>query len=558
MRLIPLGDSAVVLVLGDTVDAATAARVRNAAHAIRRSPPAGVQDVVPAFGSVGVFFEPVSPESFSVLCEQLRERVAASEAREAPESVRTVEIPVCYGGELGPDLGDVAAHARLSESEVISLHTGADYLVHAVGFAPGFPYLGGLPARLATPRRATPRPLVPAGAVGIGGAQTGVYPIATPGGWNVIGRTPLSLFDPARMEPTLLRAGDQIRFRAVERSEFATLAGTRDDPRQTDSTAAGNERSGVEGAEAAAGIEVVRPGMLTTVQDTGRRGWRAQGVPLSGAADSFALRLVNALVGNPEDAAGLEFTLLGPDLRFLRDSVVAFGGGDFSGVPRWQPFAVTAGTVIRFGPARSGCRGYLAIAGGIDVPPVLGSRSTYLRGGFGGWKGRALRQGDVLPVPPVQRRIGQRWRIDERILPAYAEDPVVRVVTGAQAEQFRADWTTGVFDVSSRADRMGARLNGKPLTRQGGQELVSSPVAPGTVQVPPDGQPIVLLADAQTIGGYPQLAQVARVDLPLVAQLRPGSRVRFGLVSLSAAQELAVAQEHALAVLRQGLEQKLA
>lgn len=304
-------------------------------------------------------------------------------------------------------------------------------------------------------------------------------------------------------------------------------------------------------------ITVIRGGMLTTVQDLGRSGHRAAGVPLGGAMDPFALRVANLLVGNPEGAAALECTLLGPELVFSADTVIALGGADFDGLVAWQPLTVRAGERVKLGAARRGCRGYLAVAGGIEVPPVLGSRSTYLRGGFGGFQGRALRDGDVVTALDVSRWMTDHWRIDARILPAYMSAPTVRVVRGAQMDDFGAAFFDAEFKILPQSDRMGIRLGGAKLARIGAVELVSSAVAPGTVQVPPDGQPIVLMADAQTIGGYPQAANVISVDLPLVAQLRPGDRVRFAEVPLEEAHRLALVREHVLAMLHEGLAQKL-
>jgi antagonist of KipI len=296
--------------------------------------------------------------------------------------------------------------------------------------------------------------------------------------------------------------------------------------------------------------------MLTTVQDLGRRGHRAAGVPLSGAMDAFALRVANFLVGNTENAAALEFTLRGPELEFSADTVVAVGGADFGGVPVWQPVRVAAGTRINFSAARSGCRGYLALAGGFDVAPVLGSRSTYLRAALGGHAGRALRDGDVLYAPGLVPRVAGRWHIDERILPAYSASPLVRVVRGVQADEF-GSLGDATFSVSQKSDRMGVRLAGPALVRSVTGDLISMTVVPGTIQVPPDGQPIVLMADAQTIGGYPQIAHVISVDLPLVAQLRPGDTVRFRVVALAEAHELLLARERTLAILHEGLAEKL-
>jgi len=221
MTLFPLGDAALVLEFGHEVDDATLAHVRALAASLGRDPPAGVTDVVPAFASVTVFYDLTRGATYDQLCADLRTRAGRAASRPPFSTTRAVEIPVCYGGEFGPDLDHVAAYTGMAAEEVVALHSGADYRVHAIGFVPGFPYLGGLPARLETPRRATPRTQVPAGAVGIGGALTGVYPLATPGGWNLIGRTPLALFRPAEDPSALLRAGDSVRFRPITTEEFA-------------------------------------------------------------------------------------------------------------------------------------------------------------------------------------------------------------------------------------------------------------------------------------------------------------------------------------------------
>jgi len=304
-------------------------------------------------------------------------------------------------------------------------------------------------------------------------------------------------------------------------------------------------------------MTVVRAGMLTTVQDLGRSGHRATGLPSGGAADTFALRMANLLVGNPEDAAALECTLVGPELVFSADTIIAVGGAAFESLPSWQPMRVKAGEPVIFGTCRAGCRGYIAIAGGIDVPPVLGSRSTYLPAKIGGFEGRALRDGDRLPVNPAVRSGAiEHWHIDPRLLPAYSPSPVLRVIRGAQADEFDGTWLNAEFRVTQKFNRMGLRLAGPKLARTNGRELLSAAVAPGTVQVPPDGQPIILLADAQTIGGYPKLAHVIGVDQPLAAQLQAGGTVRFCEVTLGEAHRLGLIREHSLAILREGLAGK--
>lgn len=326
-------------------------------------------------------------------------------------------------------------------------------------------------------------------------------------------------------------------------------------------------------------VSVIRPGMLTTVQDIGRVGYRHAGVPLSGAMDRFALSIANALVGNSESAAALELSLVGPELEFAADAVVALAGAECEGMPAWKPLRLVAGARLALGRFTRGGRGVLAIGGGIDVPLVMASRSTYLRGGFGGLEGRALRAGDRLiignqravetavEVPATETASGHvkprstarvsGWRIDPQIFPRYSTAAVVRLLPGAQAHQFSDIWQGATFSVSPQSDRMGIRLGGAPLSRTTVEDLLSSAVAPGTIQVPPDGNPLVLMADAQTIGGYPQLGHVIGVDLPVVAQLCPGDTLRFEAVTLAEAHRLAVENRHAVALVRQGLAAKM-
>jgi len=308
-------------------------------------------------------------------------------------------------------------------------------------------------------------------------------------------------------------------------------------------------------------LRVIQPGLLTTVQDLGRPGSQGYGVPPGGAMDAMALRVANLLVGNPENAAAIEFAFTGPELEFGSDTLIALGGARSDELPSWQPIFVRAGERVKVGACVDGVYGCIAVAGGIDVPEILHSRSTYLRGGFGGCDGRVLRDGDKLRARDpsgsfVEAHGIAHWRIDPRLLPAYSRSPAVRVLSGARASEF----TQAIFDrefiVSPQSDRMGVRLSGGKLVRENARDLLSMAVAPGTVQVPPDGDPLVLMADAQTIGGYPQIAHVIAVDLPLVAQLRPGDSVRFVESSLDEAHRLFRTREHALALLRQGLALK--
>lgn len=222
MLLSPLGDSALVIAIGDEVDDGTIAQVRGVADALRTAQLPGVIDVVPAFASVTICYDIAHTGAYAAFESRVLElATAAAESAPKASSAQLIEIPVCYGGDFGPDLPAVAGQAGATPAEVTEWHSGVEYRVHAIGFVPGFAYLGGLPRRLQMPRRASPRQVVAAGSVGIGGLQTGVYPAETPGGWNIIGRTPLVMFDLKREQPALLRAGDRVKFRAISREEFA-------------------------------------------------------------------------------------------------------------------------------------------------------------------------------------------------------------------------------------------------------------------------------------------------------------------------------------------------
>lgn len=296
-------------------------------------------------------------------------------------------------------------------------------------------------------------------------------------------------------------------------------------------------------------LEVLEPGLLTTVQDAGRIGWARYGVSPSGPLDAVAFTAANALVGNQPSAAVLEITLTGPTLRVPRECLIAVCGAVFDlwvgtlPVPTWHAVYARAGRIITFGVRRSGARAYLAISGGITLPLFLGSQATYLPGAFGGVGGRALRAGDRLPLGvdaagnPAQRA-GYVWPVDRR--PPYTPQPALRVVLGPQDDYFTAEGVTtflnSAYKLTPDVDRMGARLQGPPIAHRGPTGIVSDGIVTGSIQVPPDGQPIVMLADHQTTGGYPKIATVIRADLPLLAQCLPGDNVRFVAVSLAEVQ----------------------
>jgi antagonist of KipI len=321
------------------------------------------------------------------------------------------------------------------------------------------------------------------------------------------------------------------------------------------------------GRSKAVGFKVEKPGLLTTVQDLGRTGYRQEGVLVSGAIDAMAHSIANLLVGNPESAPTLEFTLIGPSLRIETDLVFAITGGNFTvqingtSVSTWRSIAVKKGALLEIKASKSGCRGYLAVAGGMNVPLVLGSSSTYLRANLGGFEGRALQAGDEITYhAPASTHlllaelqmsssafVQAKWYPSPEMLPQYQNEPVIRMLKGPEYEWFtpesqEAFWEQS-FSVTTQADRMGYRLTGPALTLKSPKELLSTAVTFGTVQVPAQGQPIVLMADHQTTGGYPRIAQVITADLPILAQVQPGQQLRFQEISLAEAYQLYFRQE---------------
>ncbi|WP_370068325.1 5-oxoprolinase/urea amidolyase family protein [Streptacidiphilus sp. MAP5-3] len=445
-----------------------------------------------------------------------------------------VEVPTVYDGE---DLTDVAALWGVPTGEATRLHAACEFRVAFCGFAPGFAYLTGLPERLAVPRRATPRTRVPAGSVALGGAYTGVYPGPSPGGWQLIGRTTLPLWDPSRDPAALLAPGTRVRFTAVRAS--AESAGS-----MAGGSAAKSPEAVVPGSARA--VTVVRPGPLATVQDEGRPGVAALGVPHAGALDRPAAARANALVGNPADAAVVEATLGGIALRAEADAWVAVTGAPApvrvgGRTAAWGAAArVRAGELIEVRTVTTGLRCYLAMDGGFAVAPVLGSRSTDLLSGLGP---EPLAAGAVLPLGPAAPAGDGPPSVDWLPLsaPTDRDEVVLRLSPGPRRDWFDADalrvLAAARYRVSPQSNRVGLRLtDGPALVRrhapgQGLSELPSEGMVLGAVQVPPDGMPVVFLADHPTTGGYPVIGVVPEADLAAAAQAVPGAPVRFVPVS---------------------------
>jgi KipI family sensor histidine kinase inhibitor len=486
----------------EQLDLSANARLLALARALLSDPLPGLTDIVPGYVNVYLEFD-ADRVSKSQVERWLKQRM---QALPSPPDGKQVEIPVRYDG---PDLPWVAQQTGLPVEEVVRLHHQPLYRVFATGFTPGFPFLGPLDERLCRPRRSTPRAQVPAHSVAIAGTQTGIYPLPSPGGWHLIGTALTQVYNPHRENVFLLEAGDRVRF-VPSQGPTPELPAVRPllptEPRYP-------------------ALRVEQPGLLDLVMDGGRQMAGRFGLAASGVLDTHSAAIANRMVGNPAGTPLLELTLNGPVCSVLSPVVAAFAGYGMTVLVNGQPapgaqtFALRKGDVLSFEPSAEGVRGYLAIAGGIESRQFWGSASTDVTG----LVGRALQAGDVLGLaaprmPLAGFGFGQQWPLKRRI----------RLLTGPQysLEAMQA-LCRAPFELVS-GDRMGLRLSG-PEVPGGG--LISEATPLGAIQITTQGQPLVLLNDRGRIGGFTKPAIVHPADLPGLAQLRPGQKVRFTMAS---------------------------
>ncbi len=522
VTLRPMGERAILA----EVDAL--AQVLGLHAALAASPPAGIDDLVPAARTVLVAFDParIAPAAVRAWV-----RSAGEAAPDATPPGALVEIPATYDG---PDLDDTAALLGIRPADLIARHSAAEWSVAFTGFAPGFAYLVSDDWALEVARLPQPRTRVPAGSVGLAGEFTGAYPRETPGGWRLIATTDAPLFLLDATDPVLLTPGARVRF--VPSRPPVSAAGA--PPAGGDSAEGGGDAGLASSRPGSSSVPpgvpaltVLAPGAFATVQDLGRPGRAALGVARSGALDRAALRVANRLVGNDEAAAGVEIVLGGFRAIAERDTWVAVTGAladlhvDGGAVDAYAPVLLPEGAELSVGVARAGARVVLAVRGGVAAPEALGSRSTDVLAALGP---PALRAGDVLrageargPVPAVDVF---PWSVPRATVEVdLSPGPRPDWFTHAALRTLRdATWT-----VSNDADRVGIRFDGPTLERLRDDELPSEGMRPGALQVPPHGRPVALLADGPVTGGYPVIAVVTDATLDRLAQVRPGDRVRF-------------------------------
>ena len=540
LRVLPLGTDG-VLIETDGLDESLALF-----GALLAQPVAGILDVVPAARSVAVRFLPTLLPIASLM-SVLR---SLPTSRDAATTGRLVEIPVRYDGE---DLAEVARLSGLSPHEVVDRHAGATYTVAFTGFAPGFAYLTGGDPALAVPRRATPRTSVPAGAVAMAGEFTGVYPRESPGGWQLLGRTDVALWDLAERVPALLQPGMRVRFVDVTARAAAAEAGATSPDQGAASPgsvglpgsapAAEPEPEPVARARAERALVVTAPGPFSILEDLGRPGRSGLGVSRSGAMDHRALREANRLVGAATGSAALELAYGGLEATARGDLVLAVAGapvpltvhgagGTRHAVPG-AAFALDDGEVLVVGAPPRGVYSYLAVRGGWEAENVLDSASGDVLARIGPDR---LAPGDELGVGRAwSESVAAAAHDAQRSVSAPDEVTLLDVVLGPRDDWFTAEalerLTGQRFTVTAQSNRIGLRLEGEhPLERAVLHELPSEATVSGALQVPPDGQPVLFMADHPVTGGYPVVACVVGDQLDRAAQVPVGASVRFRVV----------------------------
>ncbi|MEI6342701.1 MAG: urea amidolyase family protein [Verrucomicrobiota bacterium] len=484
---------------------------------LAEDPPEGLEEWVAGFSSVLVKFRGRAPAE-----DGLRAWMGSMPGSwPALATGKVVEVPVRYDG---PDLEEVARRTGLGVDEVVRRHMGGDYRVRCLGFSPGFAYLSGLDPALHVPRRDTPRERVRVGSVAIGGEHAGVYTVPSPGGWHVLGTTRRRLFDPgaARLaDRFVLATGDRLRFVASQDAGEEGFDGTR------------------WVAPSSPWLRVRSMGAALGVQDDGRPGWSRFGVPVGGSLDRVAAHWANRLLGNEDGAPVLEMAGGGQVFEVLLHLTVSVTGADAQGFVQspdgssrslraWATTSLGPGDVVTFRGPRQGTWTYLGLAGGVAAPVVMGSASVNRRAGLGAapCSGETLsgRSGDAL----VGGGTASRW-VNPARLPARGPGSV-RVWPGPQSGWLDAEGLRALFRqpwrVGLRSDRVGYRMEGEPV-RMAPRRLESEPVMPGTIQLPPDGQPIVTMPDGPTVGGYPKVGWVDPRDMTRLVQAGLGRMVEW-------------------------------
>jgi KipI family sensor histidine kinase inhibitor len=552
IRILDLGDAALMVDFRGQIDPLS--RIHQLCALLFSEAPEWLMDLIPGIDTllISLYFKDTQyartrAEVRALLGDFLSIIEKDKKATLAKDTVHRVRV--CYDPEIAPDLIASAEKCKLPLREFIKRHKYSDTRVDILGFMPGFAYCSGLDPSLKLPRLESPRTAVPKGSVAIAELQTGIYPKPTPGGWNVIGRTPDILFDPRSARPSLLTPGDRLEFIEIDIGEFKKLSAEAEAKTAQRKTSHGSSDQSVE---------VINPGLLTTIQGLPRYGFAHLALSAGGPVDIESARLANALLGNPADAAGLEITGVGPKLLFHVDTWVAWVGAPCSGVIDGKsfrgnrPVRIRKGQTLSFGAMAQGYRVFLAISGGIESEFILGGRGSHLSADIGD---KVIQKGDILYLS--QAHLAQEKPLFKKLNIAASDYPKWSIAspanTGKSVQLIKAVpsihfnllsleeqslLSKTVWTVSSQSNRMGMRIDSNFKISKPIAGIASQGIWFGTIQLPPSGQPIIMLAEHQTTGGYPRLLETISSERSTLAQLRPGSKIQFVPITLEEADQI--------------------
>ncbi|MBS9438013.1 5-oxoprolinase/urea amidolyase family protein [Photorhabdus noenieputensis] len=525
MRFLPVNLDAIIVELHDLNETLALFESLNV------RPIAGVEEIIPAARTLLIRFRP-NVISTIKLTREINSRNLNTLGK---TTGKLVEIPVYYTGE---DLEEVAEILGITTQEVIKRHTESEYTVAFTGFAPGFAYLVAESDRLHVPRRTTPRASIPAGSVGLAGEFSGIYPQASPGGWQIIGITPERMWDLSRSPSSLLQPGFRVHFRDQRKGAAISIT-------KSKTPVAPIENVLSSQVDKHASLEILTTGIQTLFQDLGRSGQASLGISAAGALDKTALRSANRIVGNPSDNACLEIVQGGLSFISHGNVIIAVTGADCpitvqttSGrkfqVDGYQPVDLSEGDKVTLGTPKAGMRSYLAVRGGFAQQPILSSLSYDTLAHIGP---KPIATGDTLDILTLTQ--GSAVSMDES--PAFnmpTSDDIVTldIVLGPRTDWFTAEalslLQSQLWQVTPQSNRVGIRLHGDtPLARLNHKELPSEGTTTGAIQVPASGQPVLFLADHPLTGGYPVIGSVASYHLDLAGQIPVNARIRFNLIT---------------------------
>ena len=565
-KIYALGDSALTIELGYTINENINHRVLAIAYYMRDLEIVGVLDIMSAYASVSVIYDICEirknyTSATRYLTEQIKLAILNCDFT-VTSQFKVVEIPVCYDVSLGIDLIEMSLEKKMSITDIIAAHTSKLYRVYLIGFLPGFPYMGIVDESIATPRKKSPRTKIEAGNVGIADAQTGIYPSDSPGGWNIIGKTPLKMFDAKKEYPVFLQPGDDVQFKQISLEQFRELK------EESEKTSEKLELS--QPSPSTSILSVIKSGTADSIQDLGRFGFQHLGINPTGVMDRIAAQTANFLVGNVADEAVLECHFPACSIVFHKSILIAISGGDFTPtldekeIKLNTPIYVQRGATLNFKKWKNGARTYIAVKNGFEIEKWLGSYSTNLKANAGGFNGRNLKKDDQIKVKSDSHDVGLKmksekqddsffnfhfsifpWHVEIDNLYAFEEIEILvgndfeTLTDGSQQKLFSNE-----FLITMRSDKMGYRLLSDPLIMKNENRfLLSSGVTLGTMQLLPTGQIIILMSDHQTTGGYPKIGHVASASFAALAQTPINKKIRFKLINIEEAEEKLMQQQ---------------